>query len=108
MIDPKFIHLRLHSAYSLAEGAIKTDKLMGLCIKNNMPAIAVTDTNNLFGSMDLSFQGKEIATITSSSPKGKSLITTDLYYDVTCEEKDLDLIFLVAFSIAKTDQIFYN
>lgn len=52
----KFIHLRLHSAYSLAEGAIKTEKLVELCKKNNMPAVAVTDTNNLFGAMDLSFQ----------------------------------------------------
>lgn len=55
-MNPKFIHLRLHSAYSLAEGAIKTEKLVKLCEENNMPAIAVTDTNNLFGAMDLSFQ----------------------------------------------------
>lgn len=56
----------------------------------------------------VTFEGKELATIASSSPKGKSLITTDLYYDVICEEKDLDLVFLVAFSIAKTHQVFYN
>ena len=56
----------------------------------------------------MSFEGKPLATIATSSPKGKSLITTDLYYDVTCEEKDLDLVFLVAFSIAKTEQTFYN
>ena len=49
-----------------------------------------------------------IATITSSSPKGKSLITTDMYYDITCDEKDLDLVFLVAFAIAKTEQIIYD
>ena len=41
--------------------------------------------------------------------KGKTvIITTDMYYDVTCEEKDLDLAFLVAFSIAKTEQTFYD
>ncbi len=57
---------------------------------------------------DITFEGKPLATIATSSSKGKSLITTDLYYDVTCEEKDLDLVFLVAFSIAKTEQIFYN
>lgn len=57
---------------------------------------------------DISFQGNPIATISSTSPKGKSLITTDMYYDVICEEKDLDLVFLVAFSIAKTEQVFYN
>ncbi len=57
---------------------------------------------------EISFEGKPLATIATSSPKGKSLITTDMYYDVTCEEKDLDLVFLVAFSIAKTEQTFYN
>ena len=47
-----FIHLRLHSAYSLAEGAIKIEKLVHLCEENKMPAVAVTDTNNLFGGME--------------------------------------------------------
>ena len=56
----------------------------------------------------ISFQGNQIATIASSSPKGKSFLTTDLFYDVICDEKDLDLVFLVAFSIAKTEQLFYN
>lgn len=57
---------------------------------------------------DITFEGKPIATISSSSPKGKSILTTNLYYDVICNEKDLDLVFLVAFSIAKTEQLFYN
>lgn len=48
-----FIHLRVHSPYSLAEGAIKTDKLMDMCVHYNMPAVAVTDTNNLFGAMEV-------------------------------------------------------
>jgi hypothetical protein len=56
----------------------------------------------------VSFEGKEIGTIATSSPKGKSLITTDMYYDVTCDDKDLDLVFLVAFSIAKTEQTVYD
>ena len=54
------------------------------------------------------FKGNQIASISTSSPKGKSFITTDKYYDVTCEEKDLDLVFLVAFALAKTNQVFYN
>ena len=64
--------------------------------------------NKIGMTYEVSFEGKPIATIATSSPKGKSLITTDMYYDVTCEEKDLDLVFLVALSIAKTDQLFYN
>ena len=57
---------------------------------------------------DVSREGLRIATISSSSLKGKSFITTDLYYDVTCEEKNLDIVFLIAFSIARTDQVIYN
>ena len=64
--------------------------------------------NKLGMSYDVTFRGMPLATIVNSSPKGKSIITTDLYYDVICEEKDLDMVFLVAFSIAKTEQVFYN
>ena len=49
-----FVHLRLHSTYSLSEGAVKTEKLIELCEQYNMPAVAVTDTNNLFGTLELS------------------------------------------------------
>ena len=64
--------------------------------------------NKLGMSYDVTLRGKPLATIANSSPKGKSLLTTDLYYDVICEEKDLDTAFLVAFSIARTNQVFYN
>ncbi len=49
-----FIHLRVHSAYSLAEGAIKIPKLIETCVEYGMPAVAVTDTNNMFSMMEFS------------------------------------------------------
>ena len=52
--DNNFIHLRLHSAYSLAEGAVQIKDLVKHCIGNKMPAVAITDTNNMFGAMDAS------------------------------------------------------
>ena len=64
--------------------------------------------NKIGMTFDVSFEGNPIATVATSTPKGKSIITTDKYYDIICEEKDLDLVFLVAFSIAKTNQTFYN
>lgn len=64
--------------------------------------------NKLGMSYEVTFKGQHLATIANSSPKGKSFLTTDLYYDVFCEEEALDLVFLVAFSIAKTEQTFYN
>ncbi|MEK9647218.1 MAG: DNA polymerase III subunit alpha, partial [Alphaproteobacteria bacterium] len=54
MSDPGFIHLRVHTAYSLSEGAIKLPALIGLCEQHAMPAVAVTDTNNLFGALEFS------------------------------------------------------
>ncbi|MDE2318077.1 MAG: DNA polymerase III subunit alpha [Rhodospirillales bacterium] len=47
-----FVHLRVHSAYSLSEGAIKPDKLAGLAAAGNMPAVAITDTSNMFGTLE--------------------------------------------------------
>src|SRR3954452_14757026 len=49
-----FVHLRVHSAYSLSEGAIKADKIATLAHDANMPAVAITDTANLFGALEFS------------------------------------------------------
>ncbi|MEM7270988.1 MAG: DNA polymerase III subunit alpha, partial [Pseudomonadota bacterium] len=49
-----FIHLRLHSIYSLLEGAMQVKALPGLCAAEGMPAVAITDTNNLFGALEFS------------------------------------------------------
>ena len=50
----QFIHLRLHSAYSLAEGAVQVKEIGKYCVGNKMPAVAITDTNNMFGALDAS------------------------------------------------------
>ena len=47
-----FIHLHAHSAYSLSEGAIKAEKLPALAKAAGMPAVALTDTANLFGALE--------------------------------------------------------
>lgn len=54
-----FVHLRVHSAYSLSEGAIKNKQLIDLCKRNAMPAVAVTDTGNLFGAMEFTGLAKD-------------------------------------------------
>ena len=50
----RFIHLRLHSEYSLLEGAIGLKKLPALCASMDMPAVALTETNNLFSALEFS------------------------------------------------------
>ncbi len=51
---PAFVHLHVHSSYSLSEGAIKADKLTVLARDAGMPAVALTDTANLFGALEFS------------------------------------------------------
>ena len=54
MTEPRFIHLRVHSAYSLLEGAIQAKGLPGLARDGGMPAVALTDTGNLFAALEFS------------------------------------------------------
>ena len=50
----RFVHLKVHSAYSLLEGALPIGKLAKLAEINGFPAIALTDTGNLFGALEFS------------------------------------------------------
>ncbi len=47
-----FVHLRVHTAYSLSAGAIRIKELVGLCKAERMPAVAITDIGNLFGALE--------------------------------------------------------
>ncbi|MBI5940715.1 MAG: DNA polymerase III subunit alpha [Caulobacterales bacterium] len=54
-----FVHLRVRSAYSLLEGAIKADVVGRMAADAGMPAVAVTDRANLFGALEFSVTAKE-------------------------------------------------
>ena len=64
------------------------------------------NTNKVGMRYEVTLEGKPLAVIANSSPKGKSILTFSNYFDVECEEKDLDLVFLVAFTLGKTEQTF--
>jgi len=50
----RFVHLKVHSAYSLLEGALTIPTLAKLAAGHEMPALGLTDTNNLFGALEFS------------------------------------------------------
>ena len=54
MADPRFIHLRVHTEYSLLEGAVPVKKLVAMAAEARMPAVAVTDSNNMFAALEFS------------------------------------------------------
>lgn len=57
-----FVHLHLHSQYSLLDGATRISDLLDHCEQNNMPAVAVTDHGNMFGAMEFYFKAQGRAT----------------------------------------------
>ena len=66
-----------------------------------------TETSGLFEFFSL--KGKDMAEIATASPDGgNGLITGASWLKVTAAEEDIDLAFLTAFSIARTDQSFYD
>ena len=52
--DPGFVHLHVHSAYSLLEGAMTIGKLADFAKADKQPALALTDTDNMFGALEFS------------------------------------------------------
>ncbi len=69
-----FIHLRVHTAYSLATSAIKMKELLKLCAAADFPAVAVTDLGNMFGAAEFSSYGADaglqpiVGTVLSVTP----------------------------------------
>ncbi len=51
---PGFVHLHVHSAYSLLKGSIKVAKLADLAKADHQPALALTDMDNMFGALEFS------------------------------------------------------
>ncbi len=54
MADLDFVHLHVHSSYSLLEGALPIARLAELAKADQQPALALTDTDNMFGALEFS------------------------------------------------------
>src|SRR6202043_3981698 len=52
--NPGFVHLHVHSSYSLLEGALSIGRLAELAKKDRQPALGLTDTDNMFGALEFS------------------------------------------------------
>jgi DNA polymerase-3 subunit alpha len=52
MSRDSFVHLHLHTEYSLLDGAIRMKELMKKAVEFKMPAVAITDHGNLFGAIE--------------------------------------------------------
>ena len=124
----EFVHLRVHSAYSLAEGAIRIPEMLSICKQQKMPAIAITDTSNLFGALEfsleaakdgiqpiigcqLSINNKDVETKSQSliNSASKQFILpppSQLVLLVQSEVGYRNLLHLVSYSYASTDPLY--
>ena len=75
---------------------------LGIRIDSNL------QSNKIGMTYNVTLKGEPMATITSTTPKGKSVMTSKYVYEVITSENNLDLAFLVTFAIARTDQTFYS
>ena len=49
MATPQFVHLRIHSEFSITDGVVRIDEVVAAAQKDQMGALAITDLSNLFG-----------------------------------------------------------
>ena len=53
-IEKKFNHLKVHTQYSICEGAIKISDLQSFCKKQKITSVGISDTHNLCGALEFS------------------------------------------------------
>ncbi|MGA2905635.1 MAG: PHP domain-containing protein, partial [Candidatus Korobacteraceae bacterium] len=59
MSQPEFVHLHLHTDYSMLDGACEIERLVQRVKQLDMPAVAMTDHGNIFGAVTFVNAAKE-------------------------------------------------
>ncbi|MFN5352297.1 MAG: DNA polymerase III subunit alpha [Alphaproteobacteria bacterium] len=55
----KFLHLKIHSSYSLSQGEVRIEDLVEFAVENKIPALAIADEGNLFGALEFALEAKK-------------------------------------------------
>ena len=70
--NQNFNHIKIHTQYSICEGAIKIEELKEFCKTNKIPCLGLSDTSNLCGSLEFSENLSKIGT--------QPIIGTQIYF----------------------------
>ena len=87
----KFNHLKIHTQYSICEGAIKIEKLKDFCKENKIPCLGLSDTSNLCGALEFAENISKVGT--------QPIIGTQIYFKFEVSERPMQVIF---FSLQKS------
>ena len=117
MARDSFVHLHLHTEYSLLDGAVRMRDLMNEAVKMKMPAVAITDHGNLFGAIDFYQCAKAAgikpiigceAYITSGSHKEKPSRETTYHLTLLAENETGYRNLVKLISTAHLDGFYYR
>lgn len=103
-----FSHLHVHTQYSLLDGAASIESLYKKAVKNNMPALAITDHGNMFGVFDFVNQAWKNTKVIGKDEKGKDITTPVTKPIVGCEFYVVADRFQKNFSKEKKDQRYHQ
>src|SRR6266513_2191314 len=112
-----FVHLHLHTEYSLLDGAVRMRELMNEAVKMKMPAVAITDHGNLFGAIDFYQCAKSAgikpiigceAYITSGSYKEKTSRKSTFHFTLLAENETGYRNLVKLISAAHLDGFYYR
>src|SRR5213596_3523826 len=117
MARDSFVHLHLHTEYSLLDGAVRMRELMNEAVKMKMPAVAITDHGNLFGAIDFYQCAKAAgikpiigceAYITSGSYKEKPSRESTFHFTLLAENETGYRNLVKLISAAHLDGFYYR
>jgi DNA polymerase-3 subunit alpha len=80
-----FSHLHVHTQYSLLDGAASIDSLYKKAMRDNMPALAITDHGNMFGAFEFVAQAWKKTKTTGKDENGKDILEPIVKPVVGCE-----------------------
>ncbi len=100
---PEFVHLHLHTEYSLLDGAARIDNVFKAAKKKGMHALAITDHGNMFGTLKFAETAKKLylkgleAGESEEQAKMQAIIGCELYAcdDMSKDERDYDHLILL-------------
>lgn len=111
---PDFIHLRVQSSYSMLESALTVDKIVELAKAEGMPAVAMTDRGNLFGSLEFAISCSKsgvqpiIGSILNLSTEGLGKEEKQAFAEILLIAKNdtgyKNLLKLVSYTFIKNDR----
>lgn len=80
----RFIHLNVHSHYSINDGCASIKELIDAAIKDKMPGVAITDNSNMFGTRTPTVQMSSVSSVWSASTSTSSRITVSSTVSAQC------------------------